>query len=216
MYYKLVIFDFDGTLADSFPFFRSALNTLADAYSFKRIEENEVDQLRSLDVRSMMKHVGLPAWKMPFVANAFIKLMSSNIDQIRLFAGVPELLKQLSDKGVRLAIVSSNSEENIRRVLGPQNASLITYYGCGTAMFGKSRKFRKVMAKSGVAPSEILCIGDEVRDMEAANSESMAFGAVAWGYTRADVLRAYTGSKLFNRIDDILHTVLGENKSTMQ
>lgn len=208
MKYKLVIFDFDGTLADSFPYFLSTVNTLAATYNFPRIELENVDQLRGLDARQMMKHAKLPAWKIPLIANAFIRLMARDIDQIRLFDGIPELLKQLSDRGVRLAIVSSNSEENIRRVLGPENASLITQYACGTSLFGKQRKFRKVMVNSGVTVGETLCIGDEVRDIDAAKEAAIAFGAVTWGYTRPDVFNAYTDIHLFNTIDDILQVVL--------
>lgn len=159
----------------------------------------------------MMKLAGMPAWKMPIVANTFIKMMTRDIDQINLFDGISGLLRQLSAQGVDLAIVSSNSEENIRRVLGTENAALIRYYGCGTSIFGKQSKFRKVRKQSGFLPREILCIGDEVRDIEAAQAEAMAFGAVTWGYTRSDALTAYSGIAVFNTVSDILHTVLPEN-----
>ncbi|WP_020595171.1 HAD-IA family hydrolase [Spirosoma panaciterrae] len=212
--FKLVIFDFDGTLANSFPFFRQAFNTLADIYQFKRITPEEVDEVRGLTVRQMMKHVGMPAWKMPFVARTFIRLMGDSINQIQLFEGIADLLKQLASQGVQLAIVSSNSEENIRRVLGTESASLIRYYRCGTAVFGKSSQFRKVAAKSGIAPQNILCIGDEVRDLEAARKEHMAFGAVAWGFTRTDIFNTYSDIERFHTVDDIFHAVCGKRAST--
>lgn len=211
MNYRLIIFDFDGTLADSFPYFLKTLNVLAEIYHFKKIEPDKVENLRGMTVRQMMKIAGMPAWKMPVVANTFIKMMARDIDQIHLFGGISDLLQQLSAQGVELAIVSSNSEENIRRVLGTANASLIRYYGCGTSVFGKQSKFRKVMKKSGFLPAEILCIGDEVRDIEAAQAEAMAFGAVTWGYSRTDVLTAYSGIAVFNTVTDILQTILPEN-----
>ncbi|MGV3559624.1 HAD hydrolase-like protein [Larkinella arboricola] len=208
MNYKLVIFDFDGTLADSFPYFLKTLNVLAEMYQFKKVDPDQVDELRGMHVRQMMKLSGLPAWKMPIVASTFIKMMSRDIDQISLFDGISELLQQLSAHGVQLAIVSSNSESNIRRVLGADNAPLINYYSCGTSVFGKQSKFRKVMKKSGFRPGEILCIGDEVRDIEAAQSEALPFGAVTWGYTRTDALTAYSGITVFYTVADILHTVI--------
>lgn len=211
MKYKLVIFDFDGTLADSFPYFLNTINTLAETYNFPPVNPEDVDQLRGMDARQLMKNARLPAWKIPLIANAFIRLMAKDIEQINLFKEVPDLLKHLSNQGVQLAIVSSNSEANIRRVLGPQTAALITYYGCGTSLFGKQHKFRKAMANRRVTPNEILCVGDEVRDMEAAKEADMAFGAVAWGYTRVDVLEAYPDIALFYTVDDIAETVLGIN-----
>lgn len=210
MKYKLVIFDFDGTLADSFPYFLSTVNILAEKYSFPRIEPKNVDQLRGMDARQLMKNAQLPAWKIPLIANSFIRLMNRDIDQIQLFNGISELLKQLSEHGVQLAIVSSNSEENIRRVLGPENASLITHYGCGTSLFGKQSKFRKALAKTGVTSDDVLCVGDEIRDIEAAKDARLAFGAVSWGYTRVDALEAYSGIDLFYTTDDIAQAVLGK------
>ena len=209
MNYKLIIFDFDGTLADSFPYFLRTINILATTYNFPTINTEDVEQLRGLDARQMMKRANLPSWKIPLIARSFIRLMARDIDQIRLFNGIPELLKMLADQGVKLAIVSSNREENIRRVLGAESASLITYYGCGTSLFGKQHKFKKANATSRVTPAETLCVGDEVRAIEAAREATTAAGAVAWGYTRPDVWEAYTDIAVFNTPDDIARMALG-------
>jgi phosphoglycolate phosphatase len=211
MIYKLVIFDFDGTLADSFPYFLRTVNTLASMYNFPKIDPENVDQLRGLDARQMMKQARLPAWKIPLIARSFIRLMARDIDQIKLFENIAELLKKLTEAGVRLAIVSSNSEANIRQVLGQECSSLITFYGCGTSIFGKQHKFRKAMATCGVMSAETLCVGDEIRDIEAAREATIAFGGVAWGYTRPDVLEAYTDISIFYTASDISRAVLGIN-----
>ncbi|CCH01767.1 phosphoglycolate phosphatase [Fibrella aestuarina BUZ 2] len=208
MTYKLIIFDFDGTLADSFPYFLRTMNTLATMYSFPTIDTTDVDRLRGLDARQMMKRANLPAWKVPLIARSFIQLMKRDIDQIRLFDGIPELLRNLATQGVKLAIVSSNSEENVRQVLGHESASLISYYGCGTSLFMKQHKFKRAMAKANVKPEETLCIGDEVRDKEAAQKAATAFGGVAWGYTRPDVLAAQPNMMMFYSPEAIAEAVL--------
>ncbi|RRB02906.1 HAD family hydrolase [Larkinella rosea] len=210
MNYKLVIFDFDGTLADTFPYFLRTINTLAATYHFSPINPDDVDQLRGMDARQLMKNARVPLWKIPLIANAFIRQMGQDIGQIRLFEGMADLLEQLSKQGVRLAIVSSNSEANIRRVLGPETAALITHYGCGSSLFGKQHKFRKTMEHCGVKPGETLCIGDEIRDIEAARGAAVAFGAVSWGYTRVDVLQGHPGIHVFYTPEGIARTVLGE------
>ncbi|MEZ0609662.1 HAD hydrolase-like protein [Fibrella sp. WM1] len=211
MNYKLVIFDFDGTLADSFPFFLRSINTLAAAYNFRPIQPEHVDRMRTMNARELMKKAQLPSWKIPLVARAFIHLMANDIEQIQLFDRVPELLAQLASQGVQLAIVSSNSEANIRRILGPQAATLITHYSCGSSLFGKQRKFRQVIGSSGVTPDQVLCVGDELRDLDAAKEAGLAFGAVAWGYTRTDVLAAQPAIYLFHSVDDIMRTVVPSN-----
>lgn len=208
MNYKLIIFDFDGTLADSFPYFLQTMNALATTYNFPKIDSQEVDRLRGLDARQMMKRARLPAWKMPLIARSFIQLMNRDINQIHLFDGIPELLRTLATQGVKLAIVSSNSEENVRQVLGTDNASLISYYGCGTSLFHKGHKFKRAMAKLKIKPEETLCIGDEMRDIEAVQKVATAFGGVAWGYTRSDALEANPGVIMFYTPKEIVEAVL--------
>lgn len=208
MNYKLIIFDFDGTLADSFPYFLQTMNALATTYNFPKIDTREVDQLRGLDARQMMKRAKLPAWKMPLIARSFIQLMNRDINQIQLFDGIPELLRTLATRGVKLAIVSSNSEENVRQVLGADNASLISYYGCGTSLFNKDHKFKRAMTTLKIKPEETLSIGDEVRDIEAAQKVATAFGGVAWGYTRSDALEVNPGVIMFYTPKEIEKAVL--------
>lgn len=203
MTFRLAIFDFDGTLADSLPFFLEVYDTLAEAHGFRRISRDELDMLRGFDARRMMDHVGLPLWKMPRVALHFKTLMARNTHRIRLFDGISDMLRDLRARGVTLAIVTSNSMENVQAILGPGNASLVAYYGCGVSLFGKRGKFSGLVARSGFAASEVLCIGDEVRDILAARGAGLAIGAVGWGYTRLDALVAHSPDAVFRDVDEL-------------
>ena len=204
MNYQLVIFDFDGTLADSFGFAVDAFDILADAHGLRRFDRACLDQLRSQDPRTLMAHIGLPAWKLPRVAMHFRQLMAAEIDRIGLFDGVPELLQQLAARGVTLAVVSSNSLDNVRAVLGEEHAALISHYECGASLFGKRRKLRQVLARTGVPAAKVLCIGDEVRDIEAAHGEGLDFGAVTWGYADPATLAARQPAWLFPSVAALL------------
>ncbi|NVE00763.1 HAD-IA family hydrolase [Massilia sp. BJB1822] len=202
MRYQLLIFDFDGTLADSFPFFLEVFDTLADAHSFRRLERGNLETLRGYDLGQIMRHLGLPAWKLLPVARQFRSLMAQHIARIQLFEGMRELLRALAAEGHVLAIVTSNSEANVRAVLG-EEARLFTHFKCGAALLGKRRKLRRVIADSGVAREQVLCVGDEVRDIEAAHAEGLDFGAVSWGYARPDVLQARAPKLLFSSVAEM-------------
>ncbi len=204
MKYKLLIFDFDGTLADSFPFFLEQFDTLADTHGFRRLDRGELETLRGYTVPQLMKHVGLPLWKIPRVALHFKTLMAQNIERIKLFDGMDSALRLLSQQGASLALVTSNSYENARAVLGPENASLIAHYECGASLFGKGGKLKRVLAGSGFARDEVLCIGDEIRDIEAAHGENLDCAAVAWGYTRLEALLAHAPEMSFSSVDDMM------------
>ncbi|HEX8903523.1 MAG TPA: HAD hydrolase-like protein [Longimicrobiaceae bacterium] len=209
MSYRLAIFDFDGTLADSYPWFLRVVNEAADVYRFQRIEGEMVEALRGHDARHVIAHLRLPPWKVALVARWMRKRMARDIAHISLFGGVGEMLQRLSAAGVALAVVSSNSAGNVRQVLGPANAALIAHYGCGASLFGKGPKLRRVLRDSGVPAGAAIAIGDEVRDLHAARAEGIAFGAVAWGYTRPEALAALAPEELFTRMDEIAERLAG-------
>jgi phosphoglycolate phosphatase len=203
MAYQLVIFDFDGTLADSFGWFVAAVNRLAGTQGFRRIEPEELDVLRGLDARAVLGHIGVPIWKLPRLARIMRAEMSREITGIQLFPGIDELLRSIAGRGLQIALVTSNSELNARRVLGAHNAALIQHWECGAGLFGKRRKLRRVLRTTGTPPGAAICIGDEIRDFEAARIERIPFGAVCWGFTRPDTLAALGPEALFTTVQEI-------------
>jgi phosphoglycolate phosphatase len=203
MRYRLAIFDFDGTLADSFSWFSRVVNDVADRYRFKRIDPHELDLLRTMDARTLVRRQGVARWKIPFIANHLRRRKSKELDQIRLFDGVDDMLARLSDADIALALVSSNSEPNIRAILGADIARRFHYYECGASLFGKAARFGKVLRRSATAASEAICIGDEIRDLDAAHRQGIAFGAVTWGYTAPDALIAHSPAVVFRSVGEI-------------
>jgi phosphoglycolate phosphatase len=205
MKYKLAIFDFDGTLANSFPFFMNTINTLAEQFKFKKIDASETESLRALGARKIMKHVGLPLWKVPFVGMRFKEMMAHSIDQIDLFTGAIDMLQALSAQGVVVSLVTSNSYDNVCQKLNSGNMELLTHPQCDTSVFGKRTALRTILRKTGVSHNDAIYIGDEIRDWEAANAEAINFGAVSWGYTTMDALMKYSPAETFFDMDDIVN-----------
>lgn len=204
MKYRLVIFDMDGTLADSFPWFARVLNTVAERFCFRKVAEHEVGTLRSLGSREILDWLGVPLWKVPLIARHMRVLKTQALDSIPLFPGVPAILARLAARDVAVAIVSSDSEDNVRRALGPANARLVAHFACGSSMFGKQAKFRSVLRRSGISAEQAIAIGDETRDIEAARAAGIAFGAVGWGYSHIDALRPHAPDYVFSSFDDII------------
>lgn len=203
MKYQLAIFDFDGTLADSFPFFAGQFNHLAERYRFRKIDPEKVHAYRHYTAAEMMRHVGLPRWKLPVVASGFIALMRENADSIPLFESVGDTLQHLSNAGIYLAIMSSNAEDNIVRVLGPQNSALIRHFDCGMSIFGKAARIRNLLKKTAIPASRAIYIGDQLTDLEAARKEGIAFGAVSWGYGAIESFRQHAPEEEFGQVSDI-------------
>lgn len=202
MPYSLAIFDLDGTLADSFPWFLRNVNGVADRFGFRRMADDEVDELRHAGSREIIRRLEVPVWKLPLIARHMRRMKAGHIDGIPLFPGVEAMLQGLRDGGLTLALVSSDHEANARRQLG-EAASLFAHFDCGASLFGKAKKFRRVVKRAGLAPAQVISIGDEVRDIEAARAAGIACGAVMWGYAAPNALRAMAPELMFERMEDI-------------
>lgn len=118
MAYRLASFDFDGTLANTFPWFQSVANQFADRYGFRRIEPGEEETLRGWDSRRLLQHFNVSLWKLPLLVRELRAAMARDIHTIRLFEGIGDAILGLAEHGIQLAIVSSNSLGNVRHVLG--------------------------------------------------------------------------------------------------
>jgi phosphoglycolate phosphatase len=196
--YKLVIFDFDGTLADSLSWFAGMINEVADRFHFRRLDAGQLANFRAYETRELLRQQGVSAWKLPRIIAYVRARMAEEIGRISRFDGVDRLLRELAAKGVALAIVSTNSLANVQAGLGPENAPFIRHFACGASMLGKSAKLKKVLKLSGIPASEAIYVGDEVRDIEAARKAGMASGAVAWGYAQIETLRAHAPDLVFD------------------
>lgn len=206
--YRLVIFDFDGTLADSVDWFVGAFNQAAQTFGLRAMAEAELDTLRGYDTRALIRHFEVPMWKLPLLARHMRLRQAEIIESIRPFPGIRDTLIALAQAGVELAVVSSNARANVIRVLGPNVAERIAHYGCGASLLGKAAKFRAVVKASGVQPQQVIAIGDEIRDIEAARQVGIAAGAVAWGYAHFAVLRDHSPAEAFLTVDEMRERLL--------
>ena len=201
--YRLAIFDSDGTLSDTLPWMRSIFNELAEEHGFRRVEAHEYDRFRDLHGRALLRELGLPLWKLPQVLSGMRRRMAGHTGTLTVFPGIGEVLHRLAGSGVQLGIVSSNSRENVERVLGTENARLIAHFACGVSMFGKAAKVREVLRRSSVERQQAIYIGDEIRDAEAARKARIAFGAVTWGQHSMAALRAQSPAMIFEKVGEI-------------
>src|ERR1700704_766057 len=139
MRFPLVIFDLDGTLADRLV--------------FRRIADEDIESLRRAASREILDRLEVPLWKLPMIARHMRRLKTQHVADIALFPGADAMLRALADGGLRLALVSSDSEANARRQLG-EAAALFSDFDCGASIFGKAAKFRRILARSSVSAAQ--------------------------------------------------------------
>lgn len=194
---RLVILDFDGTLADSWPWFRAILPDTMRHFGLAPITPDQAEAMRGEAPRDILRRLGLPAWQIPRIA-LHLRRSAQAAPPPSLFPGIPAMLTRLHAAGVTLAIASSNSARQIARSLGPELDALVAHRAVEASLFGKAGRFRTLLRDSRIAPAEALAIGDETRDIEAAREARIPCGAVTWGYATPARLTAERPDAIFD------------------
>ena len=188
MPFKLVVWDFDGTLADSLPTAVGIFNRLAPEMGFRPLED--VTAARGMTTRQLMRHHGVSLWRLPRLVRRFQALAAEEADKLKLAAGLPAALAAIAATGVRLGVLSSNREDNIRRCLRANGAEGHFAFVVGyPRLFGKGKALRRILRAERLTRDEVLYIGDELRDVEAAKKAGVKVAAVTWGFHTAELLR---------------------------
>lgn len=185
-----VIFDFDGTIADSMQLLFSIYNALARTFGCRTISEEEREKLRGLRPQEIFCEYGMTLAKMARFAIRIRREIAIRIPEVKLFDGMAELLQQLSNDGFRLGIISSNAEANLHSFLNANDLSpLFDFVWSGKNLFGKERVIRKCIRRKKLLPDRVIYVGDETRDVEAVRKVGIPMVAVTWGYSAAEALR---------------------------
>ena len=203
MRYRLVLWDFDGTLADTLTCTIEAYNRAAGRHGFRRLED--VSAARSLPPLVLLRSLGIPLLKLPSLVAEVLEDLRGRMAEVRLFPGIAEVLRDLHAAGRPMSILSSNARENILTCLRANEVerffeSVVGY----RRLFGKGRPLRRLLRARGVAGHEAVYIGDEVRDIEAARQAGMGVVAVTWGYQARTLLEERAPDHLIDRPDQVL------------
>ncbi len=183
---KSVIFDFDGTIADTLPI---AIECAESVLGDLGLTDEKINEYKNMTVRQLINELDVPYHRIPkyvVIARSFIK---QNIPKITVFQGLTEVIKQLHDSGYRLYIVSSNSVENINTILS--NNELNQYFESivgGVGVFGKTIALKSTIKKYKIDKKTCIYIGDEVRDIKASNKVGLPIISVTWGFNGEQIL----------------------------
>ena len=183
-----IIFDFDGTIADSLGYI---VDFMAKEAGKQPLTAEEKLILRGLSLTAIARHLGLPWWRLPGLYFKGRRLMEHAIKDLRPFDGMSNLIKKLHAEGHELFIVSSNSVHNMRTFLRRQNlrTSFLEIYG-GVVVFGKAPALRQLLKDQNLELKDAVYIGDELRDVQAAQSIGLRTIAVTWGFADKFDLKA--------------------------
>ncbi|MEO6513468.1 MAG: HAD hydrolase-like protein [Candidatus Saccharimonadales bacterium] len=193
---KVVIFDFDGTIADTFPVVLDIFHKV-QRRAVPLTKEEEIlmrgAALMQVKLRVVIKaaaRLDIPFWRLPFVFAISQLLLKKRMNEVQSYPGVAELIKKLASDGDELFIVSTNSTGNIRRFLKSQDLSdhFVKIYG-NVRPRNKAKVIRHIVRWRNASPGHVWFVGDEDRDVAAGHAADVPALAVTWGYNDLDQLK---------------------------
>jgi phosphoglycolate phosphatase-like HAD superfamily hydrolase len=203
---KTLIFDFDGTLADSFEL---VVDVAYELTGVPRRTLEEVHALRALPLLAAIHRLGAPWWHIPRLLLHTRRNMYTRMDEVKLFPGISTLLDTLHQDGYRLLIMSSNREQNVRACLRAHN--LETYFEgiYQGSVFNKARGLRRILKRNNLQASSVYYIGNEALDVYAAHKVGMRSIAVTWSGQNRGLLEASRPDAIVDRPLDVTAAVTG-------
>lgn len=186
---KVIIFDFDGTIADTVDALVTIANRLAREFGYIPINSQELALLRNLTAREIIKYSGVSLFKIPFLVKKVKGELKHNIHELHLINGIKAALVELHDQGYHLGIITSNSQDNVHEFLKCHKLdNLFDFIYSGVTIFGKTTIINNVLRQKQFKPEAVIYVGDETRDVESAKKANIKVIAVSWGFNSSEAL----------------------------
>ncbi len=211
---KHVVFDFDGTLADSEEVCFQLLNEIAARQQYRQLPRSEVTALKMLPYPERLRQLGVPMMRVPFLAMEARRTYRLLMGSLRPFEGVRDVLLRLNERGCVLHVLSSNAVVNIREFLDRHDLDFFESISCETNFFGKHIGLRRFLRGQNLHRDEVIYLADEVRDVEACRKIGLRVLSTAWGFDPIERLEAanpnFTARSPFDAVR-ILESLNGSN-----
>lgn len=200
---KYIIFDFDGTLADSTDVFINAWNLFAPKYQYDPIDLEGVIATKHLSLSQRARVYHFPMHKLPMIMPKVYRYFREHINEVKLFEGIKEMLDKLAEEGYQIIVLSSNEKENIELFFLQEKIHSISEVLTSSKIFGKDTVLKKFIKLKGLDANDLLYVGDELRDILACNKVNVPFMWVSWGIDGFDLIEKENPKYVVHKPEEI-------------
>jgi phosphoglycolate phosphatase len=207
-----LLFDFDGTIADSITPLFHMLNKMAPEIGVRPVSWEESDRLRDLTPRQILKELKIPLFKMPRLVRMVLEEYRHIISHLQPCEGILELLSELKQRQISHALLSSNDDQNLAAFLTQYQIDSFAWVEGTEGVLNKSSYLKKQIRKHKLQQYDLYYIGDEIRDIEAARSNKIKSIAVSWGLHSHRHLQKQQPDYLVDKPSEILNIMKQPHK----
>ncbi|MGE5391586.1 MAG: HAD-IA family hydrolase [Deltaproteobacteria bacterium] len=204
---KYIVFDFDGTLVDSLDIIITGYNQMAAKYRSKQILPEDLFMLKGMTIAERCKFLSFRLYMFPLAALDIYRLYRQSLKDLHFYTGMKDLLIDLHERGFRLGVISTNSEHNIREFMSRNGIDFIDDMHCSNNIFGKDKDIKKFLKANKLQKSEMIYVGDEVRDIVACKKNGVKVIWVSWGYDDIENVKKVNPDYVVDSPDEIIHCI---------
>lgn len=205
---KCIIFDFDGTIADTFAVAIHIINSNPTRYGIDGIDKNEIPRLRSLSIPYLLREFNINLLKLPLILAKFRKDLQKHINELKPFSNILDIVIELHAQGYFLGILTNNSKNNVVDFLKKERVEhMFSFISSESALFGKGDSLNKLIKRYKLDKKNTIYIGDEVRDIEACHKVQIPIISVTWGFNSTELLEKFNPTYMVSVPQDILNVV---------
>jgi phosphoglycolate phosphatase len=205
MIHHTLVFDFDGTIADTLGETRRIFNQIAPDYGIRQVEEHELDHLRHLSLKQLLGHLGIPKRRVPALISRGTGMMRGNIARLQMIEGMAEVILELRRHVRSFGILTSNAPANVELFLQTHGLrEPFDFISSTSKLTGKAKHLRAIRKTFSLRHEEMLYIGDELRDVKASQKADIPVAAVTWGFNSRESLASEKPDYLFDHPADFL------------
>ena len=173
--------------------------------------DEEIMRLRGLNAYHIMRELHIRPWRVPWMVVRGRVLMRREIDSIVVFEGIEEVLQQLKEADVPMYIMSTNSPGNIRKLMAARGLDhYFTHVYGNVGVFGKAKRLRQIIQRNQLDKGQVVYVGDEGRDIEAAKHVGIKSVAVGWGFNSPELLARHHPTHLVRTSAELAKALLQE------
>ena len=184
-----ILFDFDGTLAETMMLIYTVFNRLSSVYGYRHLPEEEIEAVRHLTIHEFIDHVGISLWKIPVIAIHARRLMHRDIHEIHPPKGLAEVLTRIHESGrYHMDILTSNRSKNVHAFLEQHSIDWFDEVHSTRSILSKKRRVKKYIKERGIKPQSLFYVGDTSVDVESARLAGAKSIAVTWGLNTTEAL----------------------------